>query len=52
MVLMAAEYLDEEMLLKKLPWLTAEEIEDMQKRKAADEAGRIIAGPVIDDGDS
>ena len=52
MVLMAAEYLDEEMLLKKLPWLTAEEIEDMQKRKAADEAGRIIAGPVIDDGNS
>lgn len=52
MVLMAAEYLDEEMLLKKLPWLTAEEIEDMQKRKAADEADRIIAGPVIDDGDS
>lgn len=52
MVLMAAEYLDEEMLLKKLPWLTAEEIEDMQKRKAADEASRIIAGPVIDDGDS
>lgn len=52
MVLMAAEYLDEEMILKKLPWLTAEEIEDMQKRKAADEAGRIIAGPVIDDGDS
>ena len=52
MVLMAAEYLDEEMLLKKLPWLSAEEIEDMQKRKAADEASRIIAGPVIDDGDS
>lgn len=52
MVLMAAEYLDEEMLLKKLPWLTAEEIEDMQKRKAADEAGRIIAGPVIDNGNS
>lgn len=52
MVLMAAEYLDEEMLLKKLPWLTAEEIEDMQKRKAADEAGRIVSGPVIDDGDS
>lgn len=52
MVLMAAEYLDEEMILKKLPWMTAEEIEDMQKRKAADEASRIIAGPVIDDGDS
>ena len=52
MVLMAAEYLDEEMLLKKLPWLTAEEIEDMQKRKADDEAGRIVSGPVIDDGDS
>lgn len=52
MVLMAAEYLDEEMLLKKLPWLTAEEIEDMQKRKAADDAGRIVSGPVIDDGDS
>lgn len=52
MVLMAAEYLDEEMILKKLPWMTAEEIEDMQKRKASDEASRIIAGPVIDDGDS
>lgn len=52
MVLMAAEYLDEEMLLKKLPWLTAEEIEDMQKRKSADEAGRIVAGPVIEDGNS
>ncbi len=52
MVLMAAEYLDEEMILKKLPWMTAEEIEDMQKRKAADETSRIIAGPVIDDGNS
>lgn len=45
MVLMAAEYLDEEMILKKLPWLTAEEIEDMQKRKAAEEIDRVMTAP-------
>lgn len=40
MVLMAAQYLDEEAILNKLPWLTPEEAEEILKRKSAEEIDR------------
>lgn len=43
MVLMAAQYLDDETLLSKLPWLTAEEIKVILERKDADEIDRFSA---------
>lgn len=33
MVLMAAEYLDDETILKKLPWLTPEEVQEVMERR-------------------
>lgn len=41
MVIMAAEYLDEETLLKKLPWLTQEEVDGIMSKKDADEINRF-----------
>lgn len=46
MVIMAAEYLDEETLLKKLPWLTQEEVEKITEKKDADELSRYNGGNV------
>lgn len=46
MVIMAAEYLDEETLLKKLPWLTQEEVKEITEKKDADELSRFNGGPV------
>lgn len=46
MVIMAAEYLDEETLLKKLPWLTQEEVEKITEKKDADELSRFNGGNV------
>lgn len=40
MVLSAAEYLDDETILRKLPFLTADEIDGILKRKDAEEADR------------
>lgn len=40
MVLMAAQYLDDETILSKLPWLTQEEIANILKRKSAEELER------------
>lgn len=40
MVLAAAEYLDDETILRKLPFLTADEIEGILKRKDAEDAER------------
>lgn len=37
MVMTAAQYLDDEAVLKHLPWLTPEEVDDLLKRKAAEE---------------
>lgn len=45
MVIMAAEYLDEETLLKKLPWLTQEEVKEITEKKDADELSRFNGGP-------
>lgn len=41
MVLMAAEHLDEETLLSKLPWLTQEEVKAIMKRKAQEGMDRF-----------
>ena len=41
MVLMAAQYLDDETILSKLPWLTAEEIEKVIKTKTAEDIERF-----------
>lgn len=46
MVIMAAEYLDEETLLKKLPWLTQEEVKKITEKKDADELSRYNGGNV------
>lgn len=40
MVLLAASYLDDETILRKLPWLTQEEIANILKRKSAEELER------------
>lgn len=40
MALMAAQYLDDETILSKLPWLTQEEIANILKRKSAEELER------------
>lgn len=46
MVLMAAEYLDDETILSKLPWLTQEEITEALKRRSAEELSRTFAPDV------
>lgn len=40
MVLLAANYLDDETILNKLPWLTQEEVTEILKRKAAEDIER------------
>lgn len=40
MVLMAAQYLDDETLLGKLPWLTQEEVAEILRRKSVEEIER------------
>lgn len=49
MVLMAAQYLDDETLLGKLPWLTQEEVAEIMRRKSAEEISRYA---VIDTSDT
>jgi len=41
MVMLAAEYLDDETVLGKLPWVTVDEIEEILARKDAENAERI-----------
>lgn len=41
MVLMAAQYLDDETLLNKLPWLTPEEVQDVLERRDKAEQDRL-----------
>lgn len=45
MVLLAANYLDDETILNKLPWLTQEEVAEILKRKAAEEIDRSFEPP-------
>lgn len=44
MVLLASNYLDDETILKHLPWLLPEEIDEILKRKAADDLDRLGGG--------
>lgn len=44
MVLSAAQYLDDETILKHLPFLNIDEISDIMARKTQEEAGRYING--------
>lgn len=45
MVLLAANYLDDETILNKLPWLTQEEASEILKRKAAEDIERSFELP-------
>ena len=45
MVLLAANYLDDETILNKLPWLTQEEVAEILKRKAAEDIERSCETP-------
>ena len=45
MVLLAANYLDDETILNKLPWLTQEEVAGILKRKAAEDIERSFDPP-------
>lgn len=45
MVLLAANYLDDETILNKLPWLTQEEVAEILKRKSAEEIDRSFEPP-------
>lgn len=45
MVLLAANYLDDETILSKLPWLTQEEVAEIMKRKAAEDIERSFEPP-------
>ncbi len=47
MVLLAANYLDDETILNKLPWLTQEEVAEILKRKAAEDIERSFEPPEI-----
>ena len=47
MVLLAANYLDDETILNKLPWLTQEEVAEILKRKAAEDIDRSFEPPEI-----
>ena len=41
MILTAAQYLDDETILKHLPFLTSEEVDEIQKRKAEEDLDRM-----------
>ena len=41
MIMTAAQYLDDETILKHLPFLTPEEVEEIQKRKAEEDLDRM-----------
>lgn len=49
MVMTAAQYLDDEAVLKHLPWLTPEEVEGLLKRKAAEEVNRMLIDATNDE---
>ena len=53
MVIAAANYLDDEAVIKHLPWMTPEEAEELLKRRAAEEIDRtLFRGPeVTEDGE-
>ena len=56
MVMLEAPYLDDETILKKLPNVSSEEVEQIMKKKAADDLDRMSDNDqpedVIDDGEA
>lgn len=48
MVLMEAPYLDEETLLRKLPNISSEEVDEILKRKSAEELSRVEDEPEVE----
>lgn len=49
MVLSAAEYLDDETILKKLPWLTPEEREVVMNKRSGEELNRFNPGVMVNE---
>lgn len=47
MVLAAANYLDDESVLKHLPWLTPEEVDEILKRRDAEDSSRFNAEEIL-----
>ena len=43
MVLAAANYLDDEAVLKHLPWLTPEEVDEIMNRKVSEDINRLAS---------
>ena len=41
MIMTASQYLDDETILKHLPFLTQEEVDEIQKRKAEEDLDRM-----------
>ena len=52
MVLSAAEWLDEETVLRKLPWVTVDEVEEILARRAEADMARYSAGNTVVDMDA
>lgn len=52
MVLLAANYLDDESVLRHLPWLTPEEVDEILKRKDAEAMERMDSVDPLQDPDS
>lgn len=50
MVLTAAPYLDDEAILKHLPWLTPEEADEILKRRDAEDSARLAAQEPLEGG--
>jgi len=49
MVLAAAQYLDEETILKHLPFISVDEVDDILNKRTVEEAGRFDNEPTDDD---
>lgn len=49
MVMTAAAHLDDETILRKLPWLTPEEVDKILERKDAEDIDRMMGGDPLND---
>ena len=49
MVMTAAQHLDDETILRKLPWLTPEEVDEILKRRDAEDVARMTGGDPLDE---
>lgn len=52
MVILAAQYLDDETILKHLPFLSPDEIDDILDRKTEEEANRLENEPIVNEGEN